>query len=838
MVFLKTDTGEFRELLVPSIVSIGRGNSNDIRPQNQSVSKQHAQITLSNIPGTGKVEAWLEDLNSSYGTYAGETPLEIERVQGKIKLYFGFYMRFGHAPNYFQYLENIPANAEVIRPEIIVSPSKDFQKKVHEFSQNQHQQQPQRSHDEFSQPQSNVQPPQQVQAFSSFQQSPQPNFNKHQSSVSGFNNNGDNNIDMSAFSNSGRLDSSLNIAPPASFEAANRSSRPSTGKRGHSSGYYDSNEEDDNPRNMQISVNYPTSNRHSPQHPVTIRIDGTGAEGGGYSDRPRSGGAAGNRYSTSPDDHSPGRNMSFDFDRAPDYSDRAHPGRSQSLLPENTSTNRVNWLDESYGVGGHGTLDRVAFEESYGKEELDSPPRSQSYNRSGSIQVQHKSILSGNYNNVSTSYNSNNEVKSSSSAVGRQGKPKTVSENMRELSTLSKRAIGQQSNRIGRSTASDEDGAMHSRYYQNQQNLRGSGGTQPRGILKASKQADFQARVADSGVVMDAVVPSKAELVRRSWPDELLLPSSELIAGFVDLLLAQETGTTEKEYALYKDIYIGKAKDKNAKVTLPVDQDGQLDSAGLSRAPILSFLKMNPVKCELPIVLPDAVMSEAVAETILDSDSTATGLIGSTIRELNNLLRQCLLGTQIDGSVLETSVDFDHALQGVITSILKHASAQLLCAQQSNVIVALESARAKGGLDIRTNVGLLIQQSIDSLARINSLMSGAYLKEETCMLGPNHIYEMVALALSGILNKLDACNVSVWSISQRADEVRTILQLCLNTSRSIHKWFYMYFDCFLIITGDDRACSEQISRLSEGVTVSGTGGAAQAEEGLGPHSAG
>ena len=48
----------------------------------------------------------------------------------------------------------------------------------------------------------------------------------------------------------------------------------------------------------------------------------------------------------------------------------------------------------------------------------------------------------------------------------------------------------------------------------------------------------------------------------------------------------------------------------------------------------------------------------------------------------------------------------------------------------------------------------------------------------------------------------------------------------------------MYFDCFLIITGDDRACSEQISRLSEGVTVSGTGGAAQAEEGLGSHSAG
>ena len=118
MVFLKTDTGEYRELLVPSVVSVGRGTDNDVRPESKSVSKRHAQITVSLIPGTGKVEAWLEDLNSTYGTFAGETPLDIERVKGKIKLYFGFYIRFGHAPTYFQYMESIPPYAEVMRPEI------------------------------------------------------------------------------------------------------------------------------------------------------------------------------------------------------------------------------------------------------------------------------------------------------------------------------------------------------------------------------------------------------------------------------------------------------------------------------------------------------------------------------------------------------------------------------------------------------------------------------------------------------------------------------------------------------------------------------------------------
>lgn len=43
--------------------------------------------------------------------------------------------------------------------------------------------------------------------------------------------------------------------------------------------------------------------------------------------------------------------------------------------------------------------------------------------------------------------------------------------------------------------------------------------------------------------------------------------------------------------------------------------------------------------------------------------------------------------------------------------------------------------------------------------------------DATAANGSPHIYEIGALALSGVLNKLDACNVTVWSIGQRADEV-------------------------------------------------------------------
>ena len=137
MAFLKTDSGEFRQLPVPSILSIGRSNNNHIRPssnQSKSVSGNHAQLILSYIPNSDKVEAYIEDLNSKFGTYVGYSPLEIEKLTGRTKLLYGFYIRLGHSPNYFQFFENIPSDAEVFPQGIVVSLSKKFHKDLISFS--------------------------------------------------------------------------------------------------------------------------------------------------------------------------------------------------------------------------------------------------------------------------------------------------------------------------------------------------------------------------------------------------------------------------------------------------------------------------------------------------------------------------------------------------------------------------------------------------------------------------------------------------------------------------------------------------------------------------------
>jgi hypothetical protein len=106
MVYLKTDTGEVWKLPVPSSYTVGRGNSSDIKPDSKSVSKKHGRLIVEKNAITGKPEAWVEDFNSTFGTYVGESPALLEKVTEKTRLFYGFYIRFGHAPQCFQYLEH------------------------------------------------------------------------------------------------------------------------------------------------------------------------------------------------------------------------------------------------------------------------------------------------------------------------------------------------------------------------------------------------------------------------------------------------------------------------------------------------------------------------------------------------------------------------------------------------------------------------------------------------------------------------------------------------------------------------------------------------------------
>jgi hypothetical protein len=120
MAYLLTDAREYRHLPCPGTVTIGRGTDNAIRPESQSASKNHAIITISKVADTGKFEVWLEDLNSRNGTFVGESPLDFERVNGRRRLHFGEYIRFGHSQKFFRLVDQIPVDNE---SEIIPIPS-------------------------------------------------------------------------------------------------------------------------------------------------------------------------------------------------------------------------------------------------------------------------------------------------------------------------------------------------------------------------------------------------------------------------------------------------------------------------------------------------------------------------------------------------------------------------------------------------------------------------------------------------------------------------------------------------------------------------------------------
>ena len=101
MVVLITTNDLYYELKCPGVTTIGRGSSNDVIPESRSISKSHATLTI-NLTTHGKLEMWIEDLDSTNGTYAGSSALDIHRISGKEKVEMGDYLRFGHSSQYFK----------------------------------------------------------------------------------------------------------------------------------------------------------------------------------------------------------------------------------------------------------------------------------------------------------------------------------------------------------------------------------------------------------------------------------------------------------------------------------------------------------------------------------------------------------------------------------------------------------------------------------------------------------------------------------------------------------------------------------------------------------------
>ena len=107
MVILVTDDDVYYELKCPGVTTIGRGSSNNVVPESRSISKSHAILTL-NMSSHGRLDMFLEDLNSTNGTYLGSSPLEIHRINGKESISFGDYLRFGHSSQYYRVQKCMP----------------------------------------------------------------------------------------------------------------------------------------------------------------------------------------------------------------------------------------------------------------------------------------------------------------------------------------------------------------------------------------------------------------------------------------------------------------------------------------------------------------------------------------------------------------------------------------------------------------------------------------------------------------------------------------------------------------------------------------------------------
>jgi hypothetical protein len=83
------------------------------------------------------------------------------------------------------------------------------------------------------------------------------------------------------------------------------------------------------------------------------------------------------------------------------------------------------------------------------------------------------------------------------------------------------------------------------------------------------------------------------------------------------------------------------------------------------------------------------------------------------------------------------------------------------------LLQALQDANADGSCP--NKITQYVQQSLDTLARVNAFVLGTFLGEEARTLRTETVYEIVSMSISSALDRLDACNVAIHTIVKRAD---------------------------------------------------------------------
>lgn len=274
MVVLVTDNDIYYELRTPGVTTIGRGSSNDVVPESRSISKSHAILTLQ-MSSHGKLEMWIEDLNSTNGTYLGSSPLEIHKISGKEKVSYGDYLRFGHSSQYFRILESMlpgtglisdaqqDLSSEASDPNYMErSDEKDESSLYHNLDRD-YEDVYQQEKENFSLPSPSKLHQQHQSRLS--RSTPAPYQNSEERLHQEFQRRS---AEYPRNSGKEHFYGGKNVDVEAQAQSKNRQGR------GHESGRgsYSNHDRQKDGQNMTISINYPTSNSAS-QHPISVTID-------------------------------------------------------------------------------------------------------------------------------------------------------------------------------------------------------------------------------------------------------------------------------------------------------------------------------------------------------------------------------------------------------------------------------------------------------------------------------------------------------------------------------------------------------------------------------------
>jgi hypothetical protein len=109
MVFIVSDTGKPLQLPCPGEITVGRSEDTKIKCNVNSVSNLHAKIKIEPTDeASDSFNIFLEDLNTTSGTFVSETKGNEEKVIGRRKLNYGDYIRFGENDAFFQLIESLP----------------------------------------------------------------------------------------------------------------------------------------------------------------------------------------------------------------------------------------------------------------------------------------------------------------------------------------------------------------------------------------------------------------------------------------------------------------------------------------------------------------------------------------------------------------------------------------------------------------------------------------------------------------------------------------------------------------------------------------------------------